>query len=142
MHIDHDYNVNAAKLAKEAGIAHYGLLSSVGANPNSFFTYTKCKGLIEEDVKAMDFATTSIFRPGLLNRGKLARWNERLFMFLSSSTPVGAVAKAMRLQAGLCVGWLSRLEMDLECAEKGRVTCLNNAEIKKMGACCACFMCS
>ena len=32
--------------------------------------------------------------------------------------------------------------MDLECAEKGRVTCLNNAEIKKMGAYCVCFMCS
>ena len=46
MHIDHDYNVNAAKGAKEAGIQHYGLMSAYNANPKSWYTYMKCKGQI------------------------------------------------------------------------------------------------
>ena len=101
MHIDHDYNVNAAKIAKEMGIQHYGLLSAMNANAKSFFTYPKCKGLIEEDLLKLDFESLSIFRPGLLHRGNLARWNEKLVLWCMPSIPVSVVAKAMRIQAGI-----------------------------------------
>lgn len=100
MHIDHDYNVNAAKGAKEAGIQHYGLMSAYNANPKSWFTYMKCKGQIEEDLKALDFTSLSIFKPGLLNRGSMYRLNERVFSWFSYAIPVEAVARTMRIAAG------------------------------------------
>lgn len=100
MHIDHDYNVNAAKLAKEAGIQHYGLVSAMNAKETSYFTYPRCKGLIEKDIKQLNFDTLSIFRPGILNRGDMARWNEKLSLWIMPSIPVAVVAKAMRIQAG------------------------------------------
>lgn len=101
MHIDHDYNVNAAKIAKEMGISHYGLLSAFNAKPTSYFTYPRCKGLIEQDIHNMNFDTLSIFKPGLLNRGSMARLNEKISMWLIPSIPVAVVAKAMRIQAGI-----------------------------------------
>ena len=100
MHIDHDYNVNAAKGAKTAGISHFGLLSAVNANANSWFLYPKCKGLIENELKDMAFSSLSIFQPGLLDRGLLARWNEKIVLWCAPSIKVAAVAKAMRLVAG------------------------------------------
>ncbi len=100
MHIDHDYNVDAAKGAKEAGIQHYGLMSAYNANPKSWFTYMKCKGQIEEDLKALDFTSLSIFKPGLLNRGSMYRLNERVFSWFSYAIPVEAVARTMRIAAG------------------------------------------
>lgn len=100
MHIDHDYNVNAARGAKKAGITHYGLLSAVNAKANSWFLYPKCKGLIEKELIDMAFSSLSIFQPGLLDRGLLARWNEKIVLWCAPSIKVAAVAKAMRLVAG------------------------------------------
>jgi len=53
----------------------------------------------EEAVKAQGFAYVSIFRPGTLDRGKKARWNERLASRLMTTTPVKDVARAMVLDA-------------------------------------------
>lgn len=113
MHIDHDYNMNAAKGAKEAGSQHYGLMSAYNANPKSWFTYMKCKGQIEEDLKALDFTSLSIFKPGLLNRGSMYRLNERVFSWFSYAIPVEAVARTMRIAAGereKCVRGIEELE--------------------------------
>lgn len=131
MHIDHDYNVNAAKVAKDMGITHYGLLSAMNANANSYFTYPRCKGLIEQDVKQLDFETLSIFRPGLLNRGKMARWNEKCVLWCMPSIPVTTVARAMRIQAGFYVLYELCIELDLECKEK-KISELHDSDMKKM----------
>ena len=53
----------------------------------------------EEAVKAQGFARVSIFRPGALDRGNKARWNERLASRLTTTTPVKDVARAMVLDA-------------------------------------------
>lgn len=53
----------------------------------------------EEAVKAQGFARVSIFRPGALDRGQKARWNERLASRLTTATPVKDVARAMVLDA-------------------------------------------
>lgn len=98
MHIDHGYNVAAAKLAKEANVPHYSLCSAANANVHSFFTYPYCKGLIEKDLTELNFDSLSIFRPGVLDRGEMARWNEKLIPF--GAIPVSVVAHAMRVQAG------------------------------------------
>jgi hypothetical protein len=41
--VDHDYIVGSAKLAKAAGCEHFSLISSQGANANSWFLYMKVK---------------------------------------------------------------------------------------------------
>lgn len=55
-----------AKAAKEAGTKVYVLISAVTADTSSMFAYTKMKGQIEEDIKAVDFDHTVILRPGLI----------------------------------------------------------------------------
>ena len=121
MHIDHGYNIAAAKLAKEASIPHYSICSAANANANSYFTYPRCKGLIEKDLQALDFDTLSIFRPGVLNRGDMARWNEKIICI--GAIPVSVVAHAMRVQAELV------LEHKIE--EK-KVYTYSNSDMRKM----------
>jgi oxidoreductase len=53
-------------------------VSSQGANPNSWFLYPKTKGEVEEALKNLKFQSTSIYRPGLLDRGSKARLVEKI----------------------------------------------------------------
>lgn len=55
-----------AKAAKAAGTRVYVLISSAGASKNSMSSYTKMKGEIEEDIKALDFDHTIIVQPGII----------------------------------------------------------------------------
>ena len=64
--LEHDLNIELAKAAKEAGTKTYVLISSGGANPNSWFPYTKLKGEIEEHIKEIGFEHTIILRPGII----------------------------------------------------------------------------
>jgi len=84
-----------AKLAKDSGVNHMNLLTSSGANANSFFLYMKTKGEVEEELKKLDFPRLSIYRPGLLDRGKEARFIEKLAGVVTSGIPVSVVARAM-----------------------------------------------
>ena len=63
--VDHDYQYNFAKLAKENGIPHFVLLSSKGADPNSSFFYLKMKGTLDKEVLDLDFEKLFIFSPGM-----------------------------------------------------------------------------
>ncbi|KAL6154375.1 Protein fmp52 [Exserohilum turcicum] len=64
--IDHDLALELAQAAKAAGTDVYVLISSNGANPNSYFAYPKMKGDLEEAVKGLGFKHTVIVRPGLI----------------------------------------------------------------------------
>ncbi|CAG7718512.1 unnamed protein product, partial [Allacma fusca] len=64
--VDHDYVVGSAKLAKAGGCKHFQLVSSGGANKDSWFLYTKTKGQVEHEVTEMNFERLSIWRPGIL----------------------------------------------------------------------------
>ena len=44
--IDLHLVVRCAEIAKAAGVRHVSLVSSVGANANSWFLYTKTKGQV------------------------------------------------------------------------------------------------
>lgn len=50
--MDHDYVVNLAKAAREQGTEHFSVVSSGGANKDSFFLYPKTKVSLEADTKA------------------------------------------------------------------------------------------
>ncbi|QLG73749.1 hypothetical protein HG535_0F02600 [Zygotorulaspora mrakii] len=64
--IDHDLNLEVAKVAKQKGCSTIVIVSSSGANENSYFPYLKMKGEIERDIIALDFDRTIILRPGAL----------------------------------------------------------------------------
>ncbi|DBB02020.1 TPA: hypothetical protein ACH3X1_000602 [Trebouxia sp. C0004] len=106
--VDLHYVQLAAQAAKQAGVQHFSLCTVKGANANMWASslspfhallYIKTKGQAEEAVKAQGFACVSIFRPGTLDRGQQARWNERLASRLMTTTPVKDVARAMVLDA-------------------------------------------
>ena len=75
-HIDHDYQLSFAKAARENGVPHVVLVSSLGANRSSSIFYLKFKGLIERDVEALQFPQLSILRPPSLIRKHAKRLAE------------------------------------------------------------------
>lgn len=83
--VDHDLVLSCARAAREAGVDHAILVSSVGADPAARAFYLATKGQTERDVAALGFARLDILRPGLLRgerKGPL-RPAERLGMILA-----------------------------------------------------------
>jgi uncharacterized protein YbjT (DUF2867 family) len=64
--VDVEYPITIARLAKEKGANHFLVISSMNANPNSFLSYPKMKGELEERLKRISFESLSILRPSLL----------------------------------------------------------------------------
>jgi oxidoreductase len=64
--VDYTYTMSCAKLMKTGGIKHFHLMTSMGANANSWFLYPQTKGQVEEECKQIGFDKLSIYRPGLL----------------------------------------------------------------------------
>ncbi len=64
--IDHDYNLNFAKLAKQNGVPAFGIVSSVGASQKASSFYLKTKGQIENDLAALHFKKFVAVRPSFL----------------------------------------------------------------------------
>jgi uncharacterized protein YbjT (DUF2867 family) len=64
--LEHGVNVEMAKAAKEAGTKVYVMISVTNASTGAMFGYTRMKGQIEEDIKALDFEQTVILQPGLI----------------------------------------------------------------------------
>ncbi len=80
-HVDHDYPVLAAKIAKENGAKSVFIVAAIGANADSNFFYIKTKGETERDIKTLDFQHTHIFQPSMIvgNR-KEVRAMEKTFI--------------------------------------------------------------
>ncbi|HYD81342.1 MAG TPA: NAD(P)H-binding protein [Paucimonas sp.] len=64
--IDKDAVLDFARACKEAGIEHFELLGSVGADPGSASFYLRTKGELERDLEALGFARLSLFRPSMI----------------------------------------------------------------------------
>ncbi|KAF4146100.1 putative protein fmp52 [Phytophthora infestans] len=86
---------SAEAFRKDAGVPYFGLLTASNADKDSWFLYPQTKGEVEENVKKMEFERTSIFRPGLIDRGSLARTVESLAGYLLPSITTRAIAKGM-----------------------------------------------
>jgi uncharacterized protein YbjT (DUF2867 family) len=76
--IDYEYQYQFAKIAKENNVHSYVLVSAANASATSSIFYTKMKGQLEVDVKALTFAKLIIFNPPLLIREKTDRKMEVL----------------------------------------------------------------
>lgn len=66
--IDYTYQYQVAKAASDNGVNTYVLVSSYGANENSFLFYPRTKGKLDADVQKLSFKQIHIFRPGILHR--------------------------------------------------------------------------
>ena len=76
--VDYTYQYEFAKMASENGVNHYSLVSSIGANKNSFFFYPKMKGALEYSIKSLKFNKIHIFQPPTLIRQlELMRFGEK-----------------------------------------------------------------
>ncbi|HEV7977655.1 hypothetical protein [Amycolatopsis sp.] len=64
--VDHDYPVEAARLANGAGAQRLAIVSAVGANPRSRISLLRVKGETERDVSALGYGGVEIFQPGTL----------------------------------------------------------------------------
>ena len=64
--VDYDYPLSLARLALSRGARHFLLVSSVGADPESRFFYTRVKGELEDAILALGFRSVTIVRPSLL----------------------------------------------------------------------------
>jgi uncharacterized protein YbjT (DUF2867 family) len=66
LRIDRDAPLAFAKACREAGVAHFALLGSVGANARSRSFYLRTKGELEEGLRALGFPRLSLFRPSMI----------------------------------------------------------------------------
>ena len=77
--VDYGLNLALARGALVAGYGQYLLVSSVGSDPRSTFLYSRVKGSLELEVKALPFWGIHIFQPGLLlGERNESRWGERI----------------------------------------------------------------
>ena len=110
--VDHDYNVNFAKLCQEKGVENFFLLSSMNADIHSRFLYNRVKAETEQSIMALGFTQLVIFRPSLLlgkHKGRpLESIGQKAFQLISplvseslSLHPISAkrVASAMAMSA-------------------------------------------
>lgn len=73
--VDVDANLAVARAALAAGARRLGLVSAMGADPQSRVFYNRVKGELEEAVKGLGFEALVIARPSLLlgDRGALGQ---------------------------------------------------------------------
>lgn len=109
--VDHDYVLTLARRALDGGARQFLLVGSMGANARSPFFYMRVKGEIEEALRALHFASCSVFRPAYLaGKREQSRPAEDLygtlmqrlaFLMPRAYRPIAArgVARAMLAQA-------------------------------------------
>lgn len=64
--IDFDYPKKIAEVAAKHGVEQFHVISSIGANKNSFSSYLKLKGELEEALKNIPFKSLHIYRPSFI----------------------------------------------------------------------------
>jgi uncharacterized protein YbjT (DUF2867 family) len=77
--VDYEYPLQLAKNCKRDGVRIYGIVTAMGADPNSIIFYNKTKGKVEEDIKSVGIDQLGIFRPSmLLGDRKEFRFGEKI----------------------------------------------------------------
>jgi len=64
--VDFQYPVEIAKIAHTNGCNRAFIVSAVGANPKSAFSYNRTKGMLERTINSIGFQAVYVFRPSLL----------------------------------------------------------------------------
>lgn len=64
--VDHDYPLAVARLVRGRGARAFALTSAMGAHPRSRIDYSRNKGELEQALKALDFPSLTLVRPGMI----------------------------------------------------------------------------
>lgn len=91
----------AARASKAGGVPYFSHVTAAGTGGwfSSFTNYGRTKTAAEAAIKQLGFPTAVVFRPGMLDRGDMARSVERWAMKVLPAVRVQAVARAMRVDA-------------------------------------------
>lgn len=65
--IDYQYPLDVARIGLKNGAKSYHLVSAMGANVKSSIFYNRTKGEVERDLEKLNFDSTHIYRPSLLD---------------------------------------------------------------------------
>lgn len=65
--VDQDYTLAVASLTRAQGARAFALTSAKGANPASPIFYSRIKGEVEAQLRALHFDSLTLVRPGLLD---------------------------------------------------------------------------
>ena len=65
-HVDHDLVVLAGKMARQAGVQRFLVVSAINANARSPFFYARVKGQMERELSKMELPLLAILQPSLL----------------------------------------------------------------------------
>jgi uncharacterized protein YbjT (DUF2867 family) len=102
--IDHDYPLAIATELRKRGATRFALVTAMGANPRSWFRYTRTKGELENAIDRLGFQSLTIVRPGFLGGersehrplerelGVLLRILGPLLPAVAHTSPAGVVA--------------------------------------------------
>ena len=84
--VELDIPKEIAQIAKANSVKSFIFISSIYANPNSSGNYVKFKGLVEEELKRLNFSKLGILRPSfLMGKRKENRVGEKLGIFAFSA---------------------------------------------------------
>jgi uncharacterized protein YbjT (DUF2867 family) len=64
--VDFGYPLTLARSVREGGALKLAVVSSMGANANSRFLYTRTKGELEDALNLLQFKSLTLVRPGLI----------------------------------------------------------------------------
>lgn len=64
--VDFSYPYELARLARGSGAGHFSLVSALGADPKSWFFYSRVKGDLEVAVRQLELPSVAIFRPSVI----------------------------------------------------------------------------
>lgn len=105
--VDHDSPLALARLAHAHGTPAFVLNSAKGADPGSRIFYSRVKGELEQDLRAVGFASLTLVRPGLIGGARdVPRRGEHLAAVALRAlqpalprrwriNPAGSIARAM-----------------------------------------------
>ena len=84
--VELDIPKEIGQIAKANSVKSFIFISSIYANPNSSGNYVKFKGLVEEELKRLNFSKLGILRPSfLMGKRKENRVGEKLGIFAFSA---------------------------------------------------------
>jgi uncharacterized protein YbjT (DUF2867 family) len=64
--VDYEYPRRLAEITRRHGATHFSLVSALGASRASPFFYSRVKGELEEQLRAMRWPSLAMFRPSLI----------------------------------------------------------------------------
>ena len=64
--VDHGMVLSFAKACRDAGVPQLHVVSAMGAKARSSIFYSRVKGEVEEELKALGFPTLVLYRPSLI----------------------------------------------------------------------------